>query len=67
MISNKQDQKMLQKLTPQQLLLMRLLHLPVMSLENIIKEEIILEKMDQNEAKYPVEKARGNSKKYDEF
>ncbi|MBQ4343460.1 MAG: nucleotide pyrophosphohydrolase [Erysipelotrichaceae bacterium] len=30
-------------------------------------EEIILEKMDQNEAKYPVEKARGNSKKYDEF
>lgn len=40
MISNKQDQKMLQKLTPQQLLLMRLLHLPVMSLENIIKEEI---------------------------
>ncbi|MBE6108696.1 MAG: nucleotide pyrophosphohydrolase [Erysipelotrichaceae bacterium] len=30
-------------------------------------EEIILEKMDQNEAKYPVEKARGNSKKYNEF
>lgn len=34
---------------------------------NVDLEEIILEKMDQNEAKYPVEKARGNSKKYDEF
>lgn len=30
-------------------------------------EEIILEKMNQNEAKYPVEKAKGNSKKYNEF
>ncbi len=30
-------------------------------------EEIILEKMDKNAAKYPVEKAKGNSKKYNEF
>lgn len=30
-------------------------------------EEIILEKMDKNEMKYPVEKAKGNSKKYTEF
>lgn len=30
-------------------------------------EEIINKKMDKNEAKYPVEKARGNSKKYTEL
>ncbi len=30
-------------------------------------DEIINEKMDQNEAKYPVEKARGSSKKYTEL
>lgn len=27
-------------------------------------EEIINKKMDKNEKKYPVEKAKGNSKKY---
>lgn len=30
-------------------------------------DEIVNEKMDKNELKYPVEKARGNAKKYDEF
>ncbi|MGL4738514.1 MAG: MazG-like family protein [Cellulosilyticaceae bacterium] len=29
--------------------------------------EIIMKKMDKNEAKYPVEKAPGNSKKYTEL
>lgn len=28
-------------------------------------DEIVNHKMDQNEAKYPVEKAKGNAKKYD--
>lgn len=31
------------------------------------EDEIINAKMDKNEMKYPVEKARGNAKKYDEF
>ena len=30
-------------------------------------DEIINKKMDQNEAKYPVEKAKGNSSKYNEL
>lgn len=30
-------------------------------------EEIINKKMDKNEKKYPVEKAKGNSKKYTEL
>lgn len=30
-------------------------------------EEIIMNKMDKNEKKYPVEKAKGNSKKYTEL
>ncbi len=30
-------------------------------------DEIVNLKMDKNEAKYPVEKAKGNAKKYDEF
>lgn len=30
-------------------------------------DEIVNSKMDKNEEKYPVEKARGNAKKYDEF
>ena len=29
------------------------------------EDEIVNRKMDQNEAKYPVEKARGNAAKYD--
>lgn len=40
MISQKQKMKMQQKLTPQQLLLMQLLQLPVTSLEQRIKEEV---------------------------
>ncbi len=31
------------------------------------EDEIIQQKMDQNEAKYPVEKARGSSVKYDQL
>jgi hypothetical protein len=31
------------------------------------EDEIINSKMDQNERKYPVEKARGSSLKYDEL
>lgn len=31
------------------------------------EDEIVNMKMDQNEAKYPVEKAKGNSNKYDEM
>lgn len=31
------------------------------------KDEIINAKMTQNEAKYPVEKARGNAVKYDQL
>jgi NTP pyrophosphatase (non-canonical NTP hydrolase) len=31
------------------------------------EDEIVNAKMDKNEAKYPVEKARGNSKKYDQL
>ena len=30
-------------------------------------DEIIMDKMEKNEAKYPVEKARGNSAKYDQL
>ena len=30
-------------------------------------DEIVNSKMDKNEAKYPVEKARGNNTKYDEL
>ena len=30
-------------------------------------EEIVSEKLKTNEAKYPVEKAKGNAKKYDEL
>ena len=30
-------------------------------------DEIVNDKMDENEAKYPVEKARGNSRKYNEL
>ena len=40
MISQKQKMKMQQKLTPQQLMLMRLLQLPVTQLEQKIKEEV---------------------------
>ena len=31
------------------------------------EDEIVNAKMDKNEAKYPVEKARGNSSKYNKF
>lgn len=31
------------------------------------EDEIVNSKMDQNEAKYPVDKARGNSEKYDKL
>ncbi len=31
------------------------------------EDEIVNAKMDKNEAKYPVEKARGNSKKYNQL
>ena len=31
------------------------------------EDEIVNKKMSQNEAKYPVEKARGNSAKYDQL
>ena len=30
-------------------------------------DEIVNRKMDQNEAKYPIEKARGNAAKYDQL
>lgn len=30
-------------------------------------KELILEKLDKNEKKYPVDKAKGNAKKYTEF
>ena len=30
-------------------------------------DEIVNSKMDKNEAKYPIEKAKGNAIKYDEF
>jgi NTP pyrophosphatase (non-canonical NTP hydrolase) len=30
-------------------------------------EKIILEKLNENESKYPINKAKGNSKKYNEF
>ena len=30
-------------------------------------DEIVLSKLEKNEAKYPVEKARGNSTKYDQL
>ena len=29
--------------------------------------EVLNEKIDKNEKKYPIEKAKGNSKKYTEF
>ncbi|MEG0328963.1 MAG: nucleotide pyrophosphohydrolase [Longicatena sp.] len=34
---------------------------------NVDIEEIILDKLKQNEAKYPVEKSKGKSNKYDEL
>ena len=30
-------------------------------------DEIVNAKLDQNEAKYPIEKAKGNAKKYNQF
>ncbi len=33
----------------------------------LVEDEIVNMKMDQNEAKYPVEKARGNAAKYDQL
>ena len=40
MLSQKLQQKLLQKLSPQQILLMKLLQIPSMSLEQRIKQEI---------------------------
>jgi len=34
---------------------------------NLDEDEIVNMKMDMNEAKYPVEKAKGSNKKYTEF
>ena len=34
---------------------------------NLDIDEIVNMKMEQNEAKYPVEKAKGNSKKYNQL
>jgi|TARA_A100001391_G_scaffold78435_1_gene50819 hypothetical protein len=34
---------------------------------NFDLEKIILEKIDKNEAKYPVSKAKGTAKKYNEL
>lgn len=34
---------------------------------NLSADQLIREKMDRNEAKYPVEKAKGSAKKYDEL
>lgn len=34
---------------------------------NVDVKEIILNKMDKNATKYPVDKSKGNSKKYTEF
>mgnify|MGYP004509120115 FL=1 len=34
---------------------------------NVDEDEIVNEKMDKNEAKYPVEKAKGNAKKYNKL
>ena len=34
---------------------------------NLDEDEIVNEKMDKNEAKYPVEKAKGNAKKYNKL
>jgi len=34
---------------------------------NLDEDEIVNMKMDQNEAKYPVDKARGKNKKYNEL
>ena len=34
---------------------------------NLDADEIVNAKLDKNEAKYPVEKARGNCKKYNEL
>lgn len=59
MISQKQKMKMQQKLTPQQLLLMRLLQLPATRLEQKIKEEMeknpMLEVEEHDESPYESE------------
>ncbi len=34
---------------------------------NVDEDEIVNEKMDKNEAKYPAEKAKGNAKKYNKL
>lgn len=34
---------------------------------NLDEDEIVNEKMDKNEAKYPLEKAKGNAKKYNKL
>lgn len=34
---------------------------------NLDEDDIINQKMDKNEAKYPIEKAKGNSKKYNKL
>ena len=39
----------------------------MMDILGLDEDEIINMKMDMNEAKYPVEKAKGNSTKYDQF
>lgn len=34
---------------------------------NVDLEEIVLNKLEKNRQKYPVEKSKGSSKKYNEF
>ena len=41
--------------------------LRILSKTNIDLEQAVLRKLEKNIAKYPVDAARGNSKKYDEF
>lgn len=39
----------------------------IVSKSNIDLEQVVLNKLKKNESKYPIESAKGNSKKYTEF
>jgi dCTP diphosphatase len=64
--SRKPDQKTQEKIK-EEVADVLLYTLRMADLLDINIEKAITEKMEQNAQKYPVEKARGNSKKYTEF
>lgn len=64
--NDKSNEKIMQK-TKEELADILIYLIRISSKLDIDLEEAVLSKMKQNELKYPVEKSKGNSKKYNEF